>query len=155
MSDALISTFINVPDPANPGWHTWNLADATRFQSSAIGNLIVRTEGERSARLRMMPEIQHTNARSTVHGGVTMSLLDMALFATFAMVCKGDAERAVTLDMAVQFIGAGGLGKPLDAVTEVLRETGRLAFMRGIVEQDGELIASYSATVRKPSTPKA
>ena len=154
MNDHPISTFINVPDPDNPGWHTWNLADSTRFQPRAIGSLIVRAEGARRARLRMMPGIQHTNARGTVHGGATMSLLDMALFATFAMVCKGDAERAVTLDMAAQFIGAGQPAKPLDAVTEVLRETRRLAFMRGLVEQDGELIASYSATVRKPSAPK-
>ena len=42
----------------------------------------------------------------------------------------------------------------LDAVTEVLRETGRLAFMRGVVEQDGALIAAYSATIRKPSKPR-
>ena len=115
--------------------------------------MLVRPEGNHGARLRMFPQIHHTNARGTVHGGVTMALLDMALFATFATVLKGNAEQAVTLDLATQFIGAGELGKPLDAVTEVLRETGRLAFMRGLVEQDGTLIASYSATIRKPSKP--
>ncbi|MDD3799292.1 MAG: PaaI family thioesterase [Novosphingobium sp.] len=148
------SEFIHRPDPDNPGWLSWNLADKTRFQPQVMGDMLVRPEGERSARLRMFPQVHHTNARGTVHGGVTMSLLDMALFATFATVLEGDAERAVTLDMATQFIGAGQLGKPLDAVTEVLRETGRLAFMRGLVEQDGTLIASYSATIRKPSAPR-
>jgi len=149
-----ISQFIHEPDPDNPGWHSWNLADSTRFQAQVMGAMLVRPEGERSARLRMFPQVHHTNARGTVHGGVTMALLDMALFATFASVLRGNAEQAVTLDLATQFIGAATLDKPLDAVTEVLRETGRLAFMRGVVEQDGELIASYSATIRKPSRPR-
>ena len=149
-----ISQFIHEPDPDNPGWHSWNLADSTRFQAQVMGAMLVRPEGERSARLRMFPRVHHTNARGTVHGGVTMALLDMALFATFASVLRGNAEQAVTLDLATQFIGAATLDKPLDAVTEVLRETGRLAFMRGVVEQDGELIASYSATIRKPSQPR-
>jgi len=148
------SEFIHVPDPDHPGWHTWNLADTTRFQPMVMGPMVVRPEGESSARLRLFPQVHHTNARGTVHGGITMSLLDMALFATFATVCKGDAARAVTLDLSTQFIGAGTLGHPLDAVTEVLRETGRLAFMRGVVEQDGALIAAYSATIRKPSKPR-
>ena len=73
--------------------------------------MLVRPEGNHSARLRMFPQIHHTNARGTVHGGVTMALLDMALFATFATVLKGNAEQAVTLDLATQFIGAGELGK--------------------------------------------
>ncbi len=119
-----------------------------------MGPLLVRAEGKNSARLRLHPQIHHTNARGSIHGGIIMSLLDMALFATFATVMHGDAARAVTLDIATQFIGAGTLAAPLDAVTEVLRETGRLAFLRGIVEQDGALIASYSATIRKPSTSK-
>ena len=148
------SEFVHVPDPDHPGWYSWNLADSTRFQSTVMGPMLVRPEGNHSARLRLFPKIHHTNARGSVHGGIIMSLLDMALFATFATVLKGDAARAVTLDVATQFIGAGTVNGPMDAVTEVLRETGRLAFLRGIIEQEGALVASYSATIRKPSPPK-
>ena len=51
-------------------------------------------------------------------------------------------------------IGAGALGKPLDAVVEVMRETKRLVFMRGTVVQgddDAHLVATFSGIVRKPS----
>ena len=66
-------------------------------------------------------------------------------------VLGADAAGSVTLDCECRFIGAGAVGKPLDAVTEILRETGRLIFLRGLVEQDGVLVASYSGTIRKPS----
>jgi hypothetical protein len=36
-------------------------------------------------------------------------------------------------------------------VAELLRETRRLLFLRGTVEQGDEMIAAYSATIRKPS----
>ena len=44
----------------------------------------------------------------------------------------------------------------IDAVVEVLRETGRLGFLRGLVVQaptdaSETLVASFSATIRKPS----
>ena len=48
-------------------------------------------------------------------------------------------------------IGAGRVGMPLDAVCEVLRETRRLVFQRGIVEQDGHMVAAFNGTVRKAS----
>ena len=117
--------------------------------------MLVRPEnGNTAARVRMFPQVHHSNARGSVHGGVTASLIDIALFATFATLVGGDAPRSMTLDMNTQFIGVGHLGSPIDAVSEILRETGRLVFLRGKVEQDGTLIAAYSATIRKPSKPR-
>jgi hypothetical protein len=37
----------------------------------------------------------------------------------------------------------------LDAVAEVLKETKRLVFLRGLVEQDDVMVAAFSATIRK------
>ena len=48
-------------------------------------------------------------------------------------------------------------GVRLDAVVEIVRETGRLIFLRGLVLQgadDSHLVASFTGTVRKPSPPK-
>jgi acyl-coenzyme A thioesterase PaaI-like protein len=53
----------------------------------------------------------------------------------------------------VQFIGAAKPGEPCDAVTELLKETRRLVFLRGIVEQDANgIIAAFSGTIRKPTS---
>jgi acyl-coenzyme A thioesterase PaaI-like protein len=67
---------------------------------------------------------------------------------------NGNAGGSVTLELSSQFIGAGALGKPLDAVVEVMRETKRLVFMRGTVvqgEDDSHLVATFSGIVRKPT----
>ena len=80
-----------------------------------------------------------------------MALIDIALFATLYVLREGDSVGAVTLDVHTQFIGAGELDEPLEAVTEIMRETRRLAFMRGTVIQNDALIASYSGMIRKAS----
>ncbi len=149
--------FIHRPDPAHPGWHVWDMEDQARFNPEVMGAMRLRTEADGTARLRMEPRPLHANAIGTLHGAAILSLIDIALFATAYTVCQSDAAGAVTLDLDCRFIGAGDLEHPLDAVTEVLRETGRLVFMRGIVEQSGveretRLIAAYSATIRKPSS---
>ena len=146
-----LSHFIVEPDPDNLGWDTWELADHTRFNMSAMGKLIVRREGERSVRLRMFPQKRHSNLHDNVHGGVTLALIDIALFAAARQVIGADAAGSVTLDITNQFIGAGRIGEPLDAVPEVMKETRRLVFLRGVVEQGDNMIASFTGVVRKPS----
>lgn len=149
--------FIHAPSPDHPGWHSWELADQTRFNAQVMGRMLVRVEalgtGTRAVRLRMFPEHRHSNLMDAVHGGVTLALIDIALFAGIRLLLDADAAGSVTLDLSTQFIGAGRIGQPLDAVTEVLRETRRLVFVRGTVEQDGHLVAAFNGTVRKPSTP--
>ena len=116
-----------------------------------MGKFIVRREGERAARLRL-PEVEarHGNLMDGVHGGMILAMIDIALFAGIYKVLEIDPSGAVTVDVSCQFVGAGVLGTPLDAVVEVMKETGRLVFLRGTVEQEHGLVAGFQATVRKP-----
>jgi uncharacterized protein (TIGR00369 family) len=145
------TTFHCEPDPENPGWLTWDVEDKARFNAACMGKMLVRSESENSCRLRMFPGHSHANLPGSVHGGVIMALLDVALFATLWVLRKGDAVGAVTLEAHTQFIGAGELEEPLDAVTEILKETRRLVFMRGTVVQGDNLVAAFTGTMRKPS----
>ena len=141
-------------DPAEPGWHRWQFRDPTRF-NSFVEPLHVRVEGE-IARVRMLPRHEHSNMRDHVHGGALLGFMDVALFAAargFGILASGGA---VTLDLSAQFIGAGRVGQPLEARVELLRETGRMLFLRGlIVQADEPTIASFTGTLRKmaPSSP--
>lgn len=153
MSDA--RGFISEPDPENPGWHTWQLSDPTRLNGWIFPNLLVRADPDGKARLRMFPEHRHTNLADNIHGATVLAQIDIALFACSRMLGIIEAGTAVTLDLSVQFIGAGKPGTPCDAVTEVLKETRRLVFLRGVVEQgEGNLIAAFSGTIRKPTAPR-
>ena len=145
--------FSGQPDPDNPGWLTWNLADDTRFNGQAMGHILARAEGDRVARLRVQAAHKHSNLHDRVHGGATLALIDIAMFSATRILLGPRVTGSVTLDLTTQFIGSGAIGEPLDAVSEILKETGRLIFVRGVVEQGGELIASYSGTLRKPSRP--
>ena len=149
-----LTRFRYEPDEAHPGWHSWAQHDDQGF-ARVLGPMRVRTEdaadGKPRLRLRMDPVRGHSNMLGTVHGGVTLTLVDLSLFAAIRLVLGGDGDGAVTLDLSTQFFGSGRAGQPLDSVVEVLRETGRLVFLRGLVEQEGASIVAFSATVRKPT----
>ena len=150
MSDA--QGFRHEPDPDFPGWYTWELVEPGRFNTLLFPRLLVRRDDDGTARLRFLPDRSHSNLAENVHGGAILALIDIALFACSRMLGVADVARAVTLDLSVQFIGPGKVDQPCDAVTQVLRETRRLAFIRGTVEQDGgHLVAAFSGTIRKPS----
>ena len=138
--------FIYQPDPDHPGWSTWALRDETRF-NALLGKLLVRRDGD-LARVRMFPERRHSNLADIVHGAITLGFIDVSLFAAarvFGVLGRGPA---LTLDLSTQFIGAGQLDRPLDAEVELLRETGRLLFLRGIVHQDDAKVAAFAGTIR-------
>ena len=138
--------------PDHPGWSKWQLTDDSLFNTQVMGDLLVRQEGERAVRLRMLnTERRHGNLHENVHGGVILALADIAMFAAIAQETGNDLANSVTLDLNCQFIGSARIGEPIDAVAEILRETRRLVFARGLVQQGDALVASFSGTLRKPA----
>ena len=143
-----MTSFHYEDDPDHPGWHRWQFRDPTRF-NAFIEPIHVRMDGE-IARVRMLPRREHSNMREAVHGGALLGFMDVALFAASRGFDVLSAGGAVTLDLSAQFIGAGQLDQPLEARIELLRETGRLLFLRGLVVQDDQpTVASFTGTLRK------
>ena len=141
--------FEHGPDPENPGWRHWNLKDDTLFNGAVMGRLITRVDDDGKARLRMFPERRHMNLQGIIHGAVTLALIDISLFTTMHTIGGGNAGPSVTLELSTQFVGGGDVEQPLDAVTEIVRETGSLVFVRGTVEQGDSRVAAFSGIVRK------
>ena len=54
-----------------------------------------------------------------------------------------------TIDLSMQYLGAGRVGPRLLAQVDLLRETGRLLFLRMLMTQDDEPVAASTATIRK------
>ena len=139
-------------DPDAPGWKRWQFRDSTRF-NAFLEPLQVKLEGD-IARVRMMPRHEHSNMRDNVHGGALLGFMDVALFAASRAFGVLSAGGAVTLDLSAQFIGGGVIGEPLEARIELLRETSRMIFLRGLIVQDNTpTIASFTGTLRKSSPP--
>lgn len=141
--------FEHGPDPENPGWRHWNLKDETLFNGAVMGRLITRVDDDGKSRLRMFPERKHENLQGIIHGAVTLALIDISMFVTMHTIGTGNAGPSLTLELSTQFVGGGDPNRPLDAVNEIVRETGKLVFIRGQVIQGEGVVASHSGIVRK------
>jgi len=109
--------------------------------------ILTETLGEGTARLSLPIEAHLTNSIGTVHGGVIMSLLDVAL-CTAARTLHPDSLGVITIDMSTSFIG-GGSGARLLAEARVLKNGRSMIFVEGEANnQDGSLVAKAIATVR-------
>lgn len=142
------AAFDNDLDPEYPGWRRWELKDDSRFNGQVMGRMLVRVEGQQ-VRTRMFPEHRHTNLLDIVHGATTLALMDISIFSCGHMLGLEGMAGSVTLDLSAQFIGGAVPNEPLDSVVEILRETKRLVFLRGLVVQGDDKVAAFSATIRK------
>ena len=109
--------------------------------------LTTETLGQGTARLSMPIAKEFTNSLGTVHGGVIMSLLDVAL-CTAARTLHPDSVGVVTIDMSTSFVG-GGTGPRLLAEARVLKDARTMSFVEAEARnEDGSLVAKAIATVR-------
>ncbi len=109
--------------------------------------ILTETLGEGSARLSLPIEPHLTNSIGTVHGGVIMSLLDVAL-CTAARTLHPDSLGVITIDLSTSFIG-GGSGARLLAEARVLKNGRSMIFVEGEAKnEDGSLVAKAIGTVR-------
>ncbi|MCB2047810.1 MAG: PaaI family thioesterase [Novosphingobium sp.] len=113
--------------------------------------MLLRRESGTTCRVRMAIEPKHTNAGEAIHGGTTLGFADVSMFAALYVLTGTDPIGSVTVDLSMQFVGAGSGKRPLDSVVELIRETKRLGFLRGTMVQGDRMVAAFSGTVRKPS----
>jgi uncharacterized protein (TIGR00369 family) len=139
-------------DADHAGWFAWNLKDPSRFNGQVFGRLLVRRDENGRGCLRLLTEHRHTNLADHLHGGLLLALSDVAVFVIAYLDNPAANGPAVTLDLSMQFLGPGTPGIACDAVGEVLKETGRLVFVRGVIEQQGAKVAAFSGTLRKLSS---
>ncbi|WP_158610962.1 PaaI family thioesterase [Aurantiacibacter spongiae] len=136
--------------PAEADWTTVPEADIVNFNRDVLGEKLIRLDSATIARLRVIPREVHRNPMGTLHGGFVMALVDYAMFAGSAAL-KGQTGilPAVTIDLGVRFVGAGDMERPVDVLVEMVKETGRMVFLRGSVMQEDDLVASWDGILRK------
>jgi uncharacterized protein (TIGR00369 family) len=114
-----------------------------------VAHLGLATEalGEGTARLSMLLPRHFTNSLGTAHGGVILSLLDVAL-CTAARTLHPDSTGVITIDLSTSFIG-GGKGDKLIAEARVLKDARNVTFVEGEAKNaDGSLVAKAIGTVK-------
>ncbi len=82
---------------------------------------------------------KHMNSAGTVHGGMLMSLMDVAMSRTSRLV--SGAPRCSTVSLTSDFVGPGRLGDLIEARIRVTRSTRTMVFLSGeIVAADRTLL---------------
>ena len=114
-----------------------------------VSHLRILTDelGAGTAKLSLPVEAHLKNSLGTVHGGVIMSLLDVAL-CTAARTLHPESIGVITIDLSTSFIG-GGSGERLLAEARVLKDGRSMSFVEGEARNpDGSLVAKAIGTVR-------
>lgn len=153
MSDAA-GPLSRVPDGPWAGWLSWTDPMPGTFLDSAIGPSYSRSDAVGKATVMLESRSSHANRLGVLHGGFLACFADHAYFAGLAAMGRPEQAAAVTVDLSMQYCGAGKIGPHLRAEVELLRETGRLMFLRMTIYQDESLIAASTATVRKAPEPR-
>ena len=116
--------------------------------------ILTETLGKGTATLSLPVERHLTNSLGTVHGGVIMSLLDVAL-CTAARTLHPESIGVITINLSTSFIGAGS-GNKLLADARVMKDGRSMSFVEAEAKNaDGSLVAKAVATVRVLKKEKA
>ena len=132
-----------------PGWQEWIVGKPDQFNRTVMPVVLVRLDDPETARIRLIVKRHHSNVNEVIHGGAILSLIDISIFGGVSLLLGTDHSKGVTLSLQTQFMTPGDVSRPLDALVEVEKETGRMVFVRGTVVQDDDKVATYSAIMRK------
>ncbi len=130
------------------GWAAWSDPHPDTFLQ-AIGRGYMRSDAPGKALVGLETRTSHRNRLDTLHGGFLAAFADHAYFGALWAMGHEDQINGVTIDLSMQYLGAGKVGPDLIAEVEALRETGRLFFLRMLITQDGQSVAASTATLRK------
>jgi uncharacterized protein (TIGR00369 family) len=122
------------------------LRDRIPFVKEMGMELLLGDNGRSKLQLEVLP--QHMNGWGAVHGGVTMTLLDVAM-AVAARSLEPDGKGVVTIEMKTSFIQAGPPQGRLCATGMCIHRSGTLAFCEAEVRDEADrLVARASGTFK-------
>ena len=130
-------------DKAAPGAAASQAASEIPF-AKHLG-LVVASSLEGASELRFVPRPEHLNSMGVVHGGATMTLLDVTMAVAAGSAVPGSS--VVTVEMKTSFLRA--LAGPLVCRGRLLHKTSSMAFMEASVhDSHGDRCAHATGTFK-------
>jgi uncharacterized protein (TIGR00369 family) len=122
------------------------LRDRIPFVKELGMELLLGDNGRSKLELEVLP--QHLNGWGAVHGGVTMTLLDVAM-AVAVRSLEPDGKGVVTIEMKTSFIQAGPPQGRLSATGMCVHRSSSLAFCEAELRDEADrLVARASGTFK-------
>ena len=107
-----------------------------------------RLEGD-SVSIGLLVEQHHGNLLGICHGGVLMTLADVAA-ATGVHVARGVLSGNPTINLSVDFISAARLGQWIQADVQQVTVKRRFAFASGVIVNRDGVVARFNGTFYIP-----
>jgi len=109
-----------------------------------VGPLFYRHDPERGLIIGLRIAEKHANARGVAHGGLLVTLADIALGYQTAFG-RDPPAGLITANLTADFAGAAKIGDWVEAHVDVQKLGSRLAFANAFLVVDGERIVRASA----------
>lgn len=126
-------------------WADWSISVGDPFNAH-VGPFYHRIDDEGALVCAMEVAPQHLNGGGGLHGGALATFADFCLFAIAGMMGDGDA---VTVSLHADFVGAAGLGDRIECRGEVIRSTGSMVFLRGMIARGADPVMTFSGILKK------
>jgi len=133
------------------GWSRLEFEETDSFDAG-FKAFLVRGLGEGHAEALIETGPRSRNVMGGLHGGFLSAVAEKTLFLPLFVLGRVATGGVVTVDYSLQYLSGGDVSTPLIADIELLRETRRLAFVRGVLRQAGARLVAYSGTLRKLGT---
>lgn len=105
-----------------------------------------RQQGDGSHHFVLRAEQRHCNTYGVVHGGLMMTMADLAMAAT----SKAERSEAfVTVAFSSEFVAPAYEGDLIECRAELVRRTRSMSFVRGKVEADGRTLLAFSGVMKR------
>lgn len=133
-------------DPRLDGYFIWDPKDPFENRAGPFWAPGDRPEGPPT--FAFVAEDRHCNSYGIVHGGMMMTMVDLAMVVTARH--QTDDRGGLTVSMSSDFIASGQVGDLIRARAELVKRTNSLCFMRGFVERDGDdLLLNCTAVIKR------
>ena len=121
----------------------WKRLNGVRY-TAAVGPTFGRVvDGRPMVGLLAQEHLANDNL-GIVHGGAIMTFADIALGFGLGHA-NGGHGNFVTAQMQVQFVSAASVGEFVTCAPEVIRKTGSMGFVRGLIVVGDRVVASADA----------
>lgn len=115
----------------------------------AIGPLYMRVDANRGPTFGFRVEDRHCNAIGICHGGMIATFADIYLPTQLRFDPEVDDGYTPTISLTLDFLGMARVGTWVEGRGRLLRRTGRMIFVEGLVTADGEPVLRASGTFRR------
>ncbi|WP_085809032.1 PaaI family thioesterase [Sphingomonas sp. TZW2008] len=134
--------------PVNDGpWQDWLRWPGTDPFEDHTGPFFARYTADGAIECGFRPEAKNRNGGGNVHGGALLTFADFSLF----MIASAALPEfyGVTATLNAEFVGAARPDHLLTARGEVTKAGRSLIFVRGLIDDAGEPVMSFSGVIKK------